>query len=80
MSILWIYPREGAMPVIVDGHLHAERAETGQQLEHLGDNQLKGEKHPGVAEVRLLTSSHLRVVAGAFARDPRRAWLGGDGY
>ena len=63
------------MPVFVDGHLHAERAETGQQLEHLGDNQLKGEKHPGVAEVRLLTSSHL--VAGAFARDARRAWLGG---
>jgi len=37
--------------VFVDGHLHVESAETGQQPEHLGYEQLEGEEHPVVAKV-----------------------------
>lgn len=39
------------MSVFVDGHLHVERSETGQQSEHLGYKQLEGKEHPVVAKV-----------------------------
>lgn len=45
------YPCEGAVSIFVDGHLHVERSETGQQSEHLGYKQLEGKEHPVVAKV-----------------------------
>jgi hypothetical protein len=45
------YPCEGAVSVFVDGHLYIERAETGQQPEHLGYEQLEGKEHPVVTKV-----------------------------
>lgn len=49
-GVPWEHPCEGAS-VFIDGHLHVEGAETGQQLEHLGYEQLEGKKHPIVAKV-----------------------------
>jgi hypothetical protein len=37
--------------VFVDGHLHVEGAETGQQLEHLRYEQLESIEHPVVGKV-----------------------------
>jgi hypothetical protein len=39
------------MSVFVDRHLQVERAETGQQPEHLGYEQLEGKENPVVAKV-----------------------------
>jgi hypothetical protein len=45
------YPRERAVSVFVDGHLHIESAQTWQQPQDLGYEQLERKEHPVVGEV-----------------------------